>query len=141
MYNLYLKVKKAKRVYLVGNGGSYANAIHIQNDLLAQGIKAYTLDAATLTATANDYSYEEIFSRWLEVVGEKGDLLIALSGSGKSKNILKAVEAAKSKGMDVETIYGAPLGFSMQGAEENQLFIGHEVMRQLRDDSSSRRRI
>ena len=129
------RVRKAKRVYLAGNGGSYSNAIHIQNDLIACGIKAFTLDLATLTATANDYGYEFVFSNWLEVVGEPGDLLIVFSGSGKSKNILNAIEVAKTIGMDVEKVFGAELGQNMQEAEEYQIVFGHQLMRELRNTS------
>ena len=124
------KVRKAKRVYIIGNGGSYANAIHIQNDLLGKGVRAFTLDPATLTATANDYGYEFVYSRWIDVVGERGDLLVALSGSGKSKNILNAIETAEEKGMEVAKVFGAPY-FDMQTAEEHQVWLGHEVMRSL----------
>jgi len=125
-------IRKAKRVYIIGNGGSFANAAHIANDLLNCGIKAYTMDAAILTAWANDYGYYTVFEKWIQTVGEPGDLLIALSGSGKSPNILKACEAAERIGMDVERIFGAPL-MDMQSAEEHQIFIGHELMRSLRD--------
>ena len=123
-------VKKAKRVYLIGNGGSYANAAHIANDLISVGVRAYTLDAATLTAMANDYGYESTFERWLSVVGEAGDLLIALSGSGKSPNILRGIEQAKRLGMEVHPIFGPPLG--MQEAEEFQVWKGHSVMRAMK---------
>lgn len=126
------QIRKAKRVYLIGNGGSYANAIHIANDLIACGIKAYTLDAATLTASANDYGYENIFARWLNAVGENGDLLIALSGSGKSLNILKALNAANLIGMDIWCEFGAAKGLDMQQAEEAQLHIGHDFLRDRR---------
>lgn len=129
--NLSGLVRKAKRVYIIGNGGSYANAVHICNDLLMCGIKAFTLDPASLTASANDHGYETVFSRWIDVVGEPGDLLIALSGSGKSPNILNAVSLAESKGMMVERIFGAPM-FDMQAAEERQIYIGHELMRSLK---------
>src|SRR5260221_698204 len=92
-------IRQAKRIYLIGNGGSFANAAHIANDLLACGIRAYTLDAATLTASANDFGYETVFERWIATVGEAGDLLIALSGSGRSLNILNALRTAKKRGM------------------------------------------
>ena len=82
--SLVERIRKAKKVLIIGNGGSYANAIHIANDLLSVGIPAFTLDPATLTASANDYGYETVFERWINVVGSKKDLLIALSGSGKS---------------------------------------------------------
>jgi len=126
------RVRRAKHVFLVGNGGSHSNSIHIQNDLIACGIKAFTLDPATLTATANDFGYAFVFSKWLMTVGEPGDLLIALSGSGKSKNILNAIEAAELIGMDVEKVFGAAQGLDMQAAEEQQLVLGHQLMRELK---------
>ena len=126
------RIRKAPRTYIVGNGGSWANALHMANDLIACGIRAYTLDPSTLTATANDYGYEHIFSRWLKVFAQEGDLLIALSGSGKSKNILLAVETAEKIGMQVEKVFGAERGLSMQDAEECQLWLGHELMRNLK---------
>lgn len=136
MQKLVNAIRNSKRVYVIGNGGSAANAIHLINDLIACGIKAYTLDIATLTATANDYSYEEVFSRWLKVVGESGDLLIALSGSGTSKNIMKAIDAAETIGMNHILITDYLRTMDMQQSEERQLVIGHEVMRQLRADRS-----
>lgn len=129
---LALAVRAAKRVYLVGNGGSFANAQHICNDLLLSGIRAYTMDPATFSAFANDFSYDVVFSKWLLVVGTSDDLLIALSGSGKSPNILNAVEAAKLIGMKVWEEFGARQGLDMQSAEERQIFLGHELMRELR---------
>ena len=119
-------------MYIIGNGGSYANAVHICNDLLMCGIKAYTLDAASLTASANDHGYESVFARWLATVGERDDLLIALSGSGRSPNILNAVALAESIGMDVHRIFGAEMGQDMQTAEEHQIIVGHELMKALR---------
>ena len=127
------KLKRARRVYLIGNGGSYANAAHIANDLLSCGIKAHTLDAAILTAWANDIGYESIFATWLETVGEKGDLLIALSGSGTSPNILKALDAARAIGMDFHLVTDYLRTRDMQQSEEDQLVIGHNLMRALRD--------
>ena len=121
-------IRRASRVYIIGNGGSYANAVHICNDLLACGVKAYTLDPATLTASANDFGYETVFARWLSVVGEQGDLLIALSGSGKSPNILTAIEVATELGIEVWTMFGAAQGLDMQASEERQIYEGHRAM-------------
>lgn len=132
MQHLLDLVKRARRVYLIGNGGSYANAAHIANDLLACGVRAYTLDAASLTASANDHGYESVFERWLEVVGEAGDLLVALSGSGTSKNIVRAMTKAKSRGMDVHLVTDHLVSLDMQASEEAQLRIGHALMRELR---------
>jgi len=129
------RILKAKKVFLIGNGGSYANAVHIANDLLACGVRAFTLDPATITAIGNDYGYSHIFSRWLRVVAERGDLLIALSGSGKSPNILAAIVEAEHIGMDIEKVFGAPR-YDMQSAEEEQLWMGHEIMRKIREKRS-----
>ena len=126
-------VKKAKRVYLIGNGGSYANAVHICNDLISVGVKAFTLDPATLTAIANDFGYETVFSRWIYTVGERGDLLIALSGSGTSPNILKALGTAKSMGMETHLVTRYLEGTDMQASEEEQVKLGHSVMKDLRE--------
>jgi D-sedoheptulose 7-phosphate isomerase len=130
------KIRKARHVFIIGNGGSYANAQHVQNDLLSVGIQAFTLDPATLTAFANDFGYENVFSRWLETVGTEGDLLIALSGSGRSKNILNAIDTADRKGMDIWREFGSAKGLDMQASEEDQIRLGHDLMRALRDPSS-----
>ena len=120
-------IKAARRTYIIGNGGSYANSIHIANDLLSVGIKAYTMDVATFSAFANDHGYYKAFARWLSVVGEKEDLLIALSGSGRSPNILMAIDEAEKIGMKVERVFGAP-AMGMQHAEEHQIWLGHQAM-------------
>lgn len=133
-------IKKAKRVYICGNGGSFANAQHIQNDLEGKGIRAHTLNPASLTRTANDQSYEEIFAQWVGVHGEQGDLLLVLSGSGNSPNIIKALRKGKELGMTTWALLGYPAGKAasiadvsivagpnMQQAEEAQLVAGHEV--------------
>lgn len=142
-------IKKANRVFLCGNGGSAANAIHIANDLVACGVRAQALtgDVATLTAIANDFSYVAIFSRQLEVLGCADDLLVALSGSGRSPNILQALQKGNEIGMDTWAVVGAynddipaahiakhsiKFGKDMQDAEEKQLYIGHKVMRWLK---------
>jgi D-sedoheptulose 7-phosphate isomerase len=130
--NLSDAVRKAKRVYLIGNGGSYANAVHIANDLLSVGVKAYTLDPATLTAFGNDHGYETVFARWLRVVGEPGDLLIALSGSGKSANIVNAIAVAKAVGMEALLVTNYLKEKDMQGSEEEQIQLGHRVMKEIR---------
>ena len=129
MDSLVSKIRRAKKVLLIGNGGSYANAAHIANDLISVGIKAFTVDPATLTAAANDHGWYQGFVRWIKTVGERGDLLIALSGSGKSPNILMACEEAERIGMEVHREFGAAQGFDMQASEERQIWLGHELMR------------
>jgi D-sedoheptulose 7-phosphate isomerase len=125
-------VKEANRVYIIGNGGSYANAVHMCNDFLSVGVRAYTIDPATLTASANDFGYETVFARWINTVGEEGDLLIALSGSGTSRNILVAIDAARDRGMDVRLVTDHLKTMDMQQSEEAQIHLGHEVMRALK---------
>jgi len=140
---------RARRIYLCGNGGSAANAVHIANDLVAVGLRAIALtaDVATLTAIANDHGYERVFERQLEVHGERGDLLIALSGSGNSENVLRAIRAAKALAMRSWAVVGFPggaaldradrvivLGEGMQPAEEAQLVVGHAIMLTLKEN-------
>lgn len=123
---------RGRRVYVIGNGGSYANAMHIVNDLLSCGVRAHVMDPATLTAFSNDYGYEGALEMWIRVVGEPGDWLVALSGSGKSPNILRAVRAAEQIGMLVYKEFGAAKNLGMQDAEEEQLHLGHSWMRELK---------
>lgn len=129
---LLAKIRKAKRVYLIGNGGSYANAEHIANDLLSVGIRAFAINAPFFSAAANDFGYEFSFSRWVRIVGERGDLLIALSGSGTSRNIVKAIEVARDCGIDFYLVTDYLKTMDMQASEENQVSLGHELMRRLR---------
>ena len=132
MTDLLRKVQKARRVFIIGNGGSYANAMHICNDLLLAGKPAFTLDPATLTAFGNDFGYEGVFARWLEVVGNKGDLVLALSGSGTSRNIQAALRAAKNKGCATHLLTDWLKSLDMQASEEAQLAAGHALWRALR---------
>lgn len=141
-------IKNAKRVYIAGNGGSAANALHIANDLISCNIKAQALsgDVATITAIANDFGYEHIFSRQIELLCEPADLLIALSGSGNSVNILKAIISANRRGMKTFAIVGAfengaaqtfsnqfiEHGSNMQEAEDYQITLIHRVYRELK---------
>ena len=154
--NDLLKVWEEKKVvYICGNGGSAANAIHIANDLifgagacgdgpLIEGLRVEALSAngAVMTCIANDISYEEIFSTQIKTKGNDGDLLIVLSGSGNSKNIINAVKASKSLGVKSYAILGYDGGIckyeadeaihfkinDMQIAEDCQLIVGHICM-------------
>ena len=97
-----------RSVYLCGNGGSAANAIHLANDLLygagisnGAGLKveALTANPAVITSLANDVGFADIFAEQLRVKAHAGDVLIALSGSGNSPNVVKALETGNAKGM------------------------------------------
>lgn len=98
----------SKRIYVCGNGGSAAIADHLCCDLSKgthfselPSLKTHSLvaNASLLTACANDYGFENAFSYQIEMFGENGDVLIAISSSGNSENILNAVKTAKQKGL------------------------------------------
>ena len=106
---MILSVKSASRkVMLIGNGGSAAIASHMQNDLCkAVGVRAIVFnEPPLLTALANDYGYECVFERPVELWADTGDLLLAISSSGQSENILRAVRASVARGCQVITLSG-----------------------------------
>jgi D-sedoheptulose 7-phosphate isomerase len=96
------------KMIIIGNGGSAAIASHQSIEFLKNGgIRTISLnDAAALTALANDLGYANVFAEQLRVNGRAGDLLIAISSSGQSTNILKAVEVARAHGMAIATFSG-----------------------------------
>lgn len=105
--------KNNGRIFSAGNGGSMCDAMHFAEELTGRFRKeraplpAMAInDASHLTCVSNDYGYEFIFSRYIEAWGNKGDVLLAISTSGNSKNIILAVEAAKKKGMKVVGLLG-----------------------------------
>ena len=150
--NLLLETqKKHKRVYIFGNGGSSATASHMQNDF-NKGISEYVEDkfrfsclndnVPTVMAIANDIGFEEIFRFQLRNVIEDGDIVIAISGSGNSKNVINAVEYAKSRGNKIIGMTGydggklkelsdivllAPVN-SMQVTEDIHMIFDHLMM-------------
>ena len=99
--------KNKRKLMLCGNGGSAADAQHIaaefvnrfQLDRLPLPAMALTTDTSILTSIANDFSYEEVFSKQIQALGVQGDVLLAISTSGNSKNILSAIRTAKEKGL------------------------------------------
>jgi D-sedoheptulose 7-phosphate isomerase len=96
-----------KRIFLIGNGGSWATAIHIAEDLSRYGANASALDSLPLvSAIANDVGYQNIFIYQLVTFATRDDVLIALSVSGKSKNVVGAVLHAQSRGIHVITLTG-----------------------------------
>jgi D-sedoheptulose 7-phosphate isomerase len=101
-------VKKHKRVIFIGNGGSNAIASHMMEDFAKVG-RMPTLnfsDGALITCFANDYGFENAIAEWLKVQYMPGDLLVAISSSGESKNIVNAVDQVKSVGGSVITLSG-----------------------------------
>ena len=99
--------KNDRKVLICGNGGSAADAQHIAAELSGKFYKdraplfaeALHVNTSYLTAVANDYSYDEVYSRLIKAKGREGDILIGISTSGNSKNIIKAIEEAKKIGM------------------------------------------
>ena len=105
--------QKNGRVFSCGNGGSMSDAMHFAEELTGRyrknrpGFPAIAIsDPSHLTCVANDFGYDYVFSRYLESHGSPGDCLLALSTSGKSPNVLKAVESARSLGIKVIVLTG-----------------------------------
>jgi len=107
-------IKTNKKIMLCGNGGSAADSQHIAAEFIGRFEKerksmaaiALTTDTSALTAIGNDYGYEEVFSRQVEGLGQTGDLLIGISTSGNSKNVVKALKVAKKKGIRTVALVG-----------------------------------
>ena len=100
-------LQKGNKVLIAGNGGSAADAQHFAGELVSRfffdrpGLSAFALttDTSILTAIGNDYGYEQSFARQVQALGSAGDVLIGISTSGNSKNVLLAIEEARKKGM------------------------------------------
>jgi D-sedoheptulose 7-phosphate isomerase len=146
--------KEGRQVFLCGNGGSAGNASHLANDMLygasqiqGKGLRVVSLAAneSVLTCLANDLGYETIFATQIAVLGRKDDVLVVLSGSGNSPNILRALEKARALGMRTYAVLGysggkakaladVPIHFAvddMQISEDLQLIVGHMIMQYL----------
>ncbi len=146
--------KNGRQVFFCGNGGSAANAIHMANDFLygisktlGSGLKCHALPAnsAVVTCLANDEGYENVFGHQLAVMANPGDVLVVLSGSGNSPNILQALKIAKDKGMKSFGILGYTGGKAkalvdtaihfaiddMEISEDLQMIVAHMVKRHL----------
>ncbi len=105
------------KLLLCGNGGSAADSQHIatefvvrlsaHTDRAALPALALTTDTSTLTAAANDYGFDRVFSRQIEALGRPGDVLIAISTSGSSRNVVEAARAARDRGIPVIAMLGA----------------------------------
>lgn len=106
-------IKAGKKVISCGNGGSHCDAMHFAEELSGRyredrrALPAIAIsDPSHITCTGNDMGYEKIFSRFIEGLGNQGDVLLAISTSGNSPNIIKAVEAAHEKGMKTIVLSG-----------------------------------
>lgn len=106
-------IKNSRKIYSCGNGGSMCDAMHFAEELTGRyrgdrkAIPALAIaDQSHISCVSNDFGYEFIFSRFIEAFGNSGDVLLAISTSGNSKNVLKAIEEARNKGMKVIGLTG-----------------------------------
>ena len=106
-------LKKGGRIISFGNGGSMSDAMHFAEELTGRfrderpAISAVSIsDPSHITCVANDYGFDAIFSRYLEANGRKGDVVLAISTSGNSGNVIKACEVARSKGIKIVALTG-----------------------------------
>ena len=140
-------------IFLCGNGGSAADCQHFAAELTGRfeidrrplKVISLTTDTSALTAIANDFSFEEIFSRQLEALGKNGDCLIAISTSGMSLNVVRAVEQARNNGIQTIGLLGKDGGVlakscdlafvvntdSTSSVQEAHIFVYHFLIRNL----------
>ena len=141
-------LKSGNKVIFCGNGGSFADSIHLAAEFISRFQKergplagvALGANNSTLTAIGNDYSFAEVFSREVGAIGKKGDVLVALSTSGNSENILRAVQVAQEIGIQVFGMTGQGGGRLAEIAEslrvpstktariqESHILVGHVI--------------
>jgi D-sedoheptulose 7-phosphate isomerase len=109
-------LRAGRTIYFCGNGGSAADAQHLAAELSGRFLKnrralpgvSLTTNTSAITAIGNDFGYDEVFSRQLEGVACEGDVLVALSTSGNSVNVVKAVDSARARGVKTIALTGAP---------------------------------
>lgn len=113
-------LKNGGKIISCGNGGSMCDAMHFAEELTGRyrnnraALPAISIsDASHISCVSNDYGYDFVFSRYLEALGNKGDVLLAISTSGNSKNVLNAIQVAKEKGMKVIGLTGKDGGQMM----------------------------
>lgn len=138
-------LRDGRKILFAGNGGSAADAQHWAGELVSRfyydrpGLPAIALttDSSILTAIGNDYGYDYVFARQVEALGQAGDVLVAISTSGRSKNILRAVDAALERKMAVIGFTGAGGGelaqrsslcFCIPSSETPRIQEGHEFV-------------
>lgn len=123
--------KAGGKVLSCGNGGSHCDAMHFAEELTGryrenrQGLPAIAIsDPSHISCVSNDFGYEYVFSRYVEALGQKGDVLFGLSTSGNSANVLKAIGSAKEKGMKTIMLTGKD-GGKMAGLADIEIRVPH----------------
>lgn len=124
--------KSGGKVLSCGNGGSHCDAMHFAEELSGRyrdnrpGLPAIAIsDVSHITCAGNDFGFEYVFSRYVEAVGKPGDVLLGLSTSGNSANILRAAEAAHAKGMKVIALTGKD-GGKLSDHADLEIRVGHQ---------------
>lgn len=123
--------KQGGKVLSCGNGGSHCDAMHFAEELTGRyrenrrGFPAIAIsDPSHLSCVSNDFGFDYVFSRYVEAVGQAGDVLLGISTSGNSKNVLNAIEVAKTKGMKVIALTGKD-GGKMAGLSDVEIRVPH----------------
>jgi D-sedoheptulose 7-phosphate isomerase len=124
-------IERGNKIISCGNGGSMCDAMHFAEELSGRfrenrrALPAVSIsDPSHISCVANDYGYDFVFSRYIEALGQKGDVLLAISTSGNSKNVLEAVSAAKKKGMFVVSLTGKD-GGKLGGLSNLEIRVSH----------------
>ena len=149
-------IQNGNTILLCGNGGSASDSIHISSELVGKfeknrkAVPSISL-SSNLTAIANDFGFEHIFSRQVEAIGKKGDLLIAISTSGNSQNILNAINSAKLNGLNVVAMTGEDGGkineidcitlkapnSNVARIQEMHILVGHIISKYIEENINS----
>ncbi|MBF0299662.1 MAG: D-sedoheptulose 7-phosphate isomerase [Oligoflexia bacterium] len=136
---MVLSIKEGKKIISCGNGGSMCDAIHFAEELTGRfrsdrpPIPAMAIsDVGHISCTANDYGYEHVFARWLEAIGNSGDVLLAISTSGNSKNIIRAVEVARKKNIKSIGLLGKN-GGELRGLVDVPILIQNEFPERIQE--------
>ncbi|MFD2521288.1 D-sedoheptulose 7-phosphate isomerase [Emticicia soli] len=124
-------LKNGKKIISCGNGGSHCDAMHFAEELSGRyrenrrALAAIAIsDPSHISCTANDYGYDFVFSRFIEGLGNEGDVLLGISTSGNSKNIINAVQAAREKGMKV-VVFSGKDGGKLKGVADAEIIVPH----------------
>ncbi len=125
------RFKASNKVISCGNGGSHCDAMHFAEELSGRyrddrpALAALAIsDPAHLTCVGNDYGFDHVFSRYVEAVGQEGDVLLAISTSGNSRNVMLAIEAARKRDMKVIVLSGKD-GGKMKGLADVEIIVPH----------------
>jgi len=135
------RIRKGGKVLVCGNGGSAADAQHFAAELVNRFQRerrpyasiALTTDSSVLTSIANDYDFSQVFSKQVEALGQKGDVLLAISTSGNAANVCRAAEAAKAAGLWVVALCGGTGGQLSKVADQTLCVASSEVTARIQE--------